>query len=154
MSAIFGQKSEKVTGKILEISVGAISPNPHQPRKNFSDYELRELSVSISENGILQPLSVRKIREGVYELISGERRLRAAKMAGLTTVPCILIDTSLRNAAILSLMENMQREDLNPVDKAMGIKTLIDNYGMSQEEVSKKLGKGRSTIANWVRVVN
>ena len=153
MSAIFGQKNEKVTGKILEISVGAISPNPHQPRKNFNDYELRELSVSISENGILQPLSVRKIREGVYELISGERRLRASKMAGLTTVPCILVDTSLRNAAILSLMENMQREDLNCFEEAAGIAKLIDFYGITQEETAQKLGKSQSAIANKLRLL-
>ena len=153
MSVIFGQKNEKVVGKILEISITAISPNPHQPRKTFSECELRELSVSIAENGILQPLSVRKIKEGSYELISGERRLRAAKLAGLQTVPCVQVDTSLRNSAILSLMENMQREDLNCFEEASGIAKLIDFYGITQEETAQKLGKSQSAIANKLRLL-
>lgn len=153
MTTFFNQKSEKVTGKIYEIPVNAISPNPHQPRKNFSETELRELSVSISENGILQPLSVRKIRDGVYELISGERRLRAAKLAGLGVVPCIQIDTSLRNAAILSLMENIQREDLNCFEEAAGIAKLIDFYGITQEETAQRLGKSQSAVANKLRLL-
>lgn len=153
MATIFGQKSEKITGKIIEIPISSISPNPHQPRKNFKECELRELSVSISENGILQPLSVRKIRDGMYELIAGERRLRAAKLAGLTAVPCIQIDTSLRNAAIMSLMENMQREDLNCFEEAAGIAKLIDFYGITQEETAQKLGKSQSAIANKLRLL-
>ena len=153
MTTFFNQKNEKVTGKIYEISVNAISPNPHQPRKNFSEVELRELSVSISENGILQPLSVRKIRDGVYELISGERRLRAAKLAGLSVVPCIQVDTSLRNAAILSLMENIQRQDLNCFEEAAGIAKLIDFYGITQEETAQRLGKSQSAIANKLRLL-
>lgn len=151
--SVFSQTKEKILGKVLEIPVNEIVPNPHQPRKTFNDYDLRELSVSISQNGILQPLSVRKLKENSYELIAGERRLRAAKLAGLTHVPCIEINTSVKNSAILSLIENIQRENLNFFEEACGIAKLIDFYGITQEETAKKIGKSQSAIANKLRLL-
>lgn len=153
MSVIFGQPKEKVLGKVIEIPISQISPNPNQPRKNFSEYELRELSLSISENGVLQPLSVRKLQEGSYELIAGERRLRAAKLSGLTHVPCIQIDTDMKTSSVLALIENLQREDLGFFEEAAGIAKLIDFYGITQEETAKKIGKSQSAIANKMRLL-
>lgn len=153
MAAIFGQTKEKILGKVIEVAVEAIVPNPNQPRKFFSEYELRELSMSISENGILQPLSVRKLEDGVFELIAGERRLRAAKLAGLTHVPCIQIETDLKSSSVLALIENLQRENLNFFEEAAGIAKLIDFYGITQEETAKRIGKSQSAVANKMRLL-
>ena len=129
------------------------NPKSDQPRRRFDQEALEELAQSIKEYGLIQPIVVTQ-KEGYYSIIAGERRWRASKIAGLKEIPAIIREDNEKINSEISLIENMQREDLNPVEKAMGIKMLMDNYGMSQEEVAKKIGKGRSTIANWVRVLN
>ncbi len=157
LDALFGpaqveeQQQENDILKTLKIT--EVEPNRDQPRKRFDQEALEELAQSISEYGLIQPIVVTK-KDGYYSIIAGERRWRASKIAGKTEIPAIIREDDEKINSEISLIENMQREDLNPVEKAMGIKTLIDNYGMSQEEVAKKLGKGRSTVANWVRVLN
>lgn len=157
LDALFGpvpeeeQQQENDTLRTLKIT--EVEPNRDQPRKRFDQEALEELAQSISEYGLIQPIVVTK-KEGYYSIVAGERRWRASKIAGKTEIPAIIREDDEKINSEISLIENMQREDLNPVEKAMGIKTLINNYGMSQEEVAKKLGKGRSTVANWVRVLN
>ena len=157
LDALFGpapeeeQMQENDTLKNLKIT--EVEPNRNQPRKNFNQEALEELAESIKEYGLIQPIVVTK-KDNYYSIIAGERRWRASKLAGITEIPAIIRDDNERINSEISLIENMQREDLNPYEKAVGIKTLMDTYGLSQEEVAKKIGKGRSTIANWVRVVN
>lgn len=157
LDALFGpapeeeQVQENDTLKKLKIT--EVEPNRDQPRKNFDQEALEELAQSIDEYGLIQPIVVTK-KDGYYSIIAGERRWRASKLAGLKEIPAIIRDDDEKVNSEISLIENMQREDLNPYEKALGIRTLIDNYGLSQEDVAKKLGKGRSTIANWVRVLN
>lgn len=157
LDALFGpapeeeQIQENDTLKNLKIT--EVEPNRDQPRKRFDQEALEELAASIQEYGLIQPIVVTK-KDGYYSIIAGERRWRASKLAGLTEIPAIIREDNEKVNSEISLIENMQREDLNPVEKAMGIKTLIDNYGMRQEDIAKKLGKSRSTIANWIRVLN
>lgn len=139
--------------KIIEIPTIKIRPNKTQPRKIFDDKELSALAQSIAQNGILQPLSVRKLKSGEYELIAGERRLRASVMAGLTKVPCIEIRCSDKESAVLALLENLQRQDLGIFEEAKGIHRLIRRYGLTQEQAAKQLGKQQSTIANKLRLL-
>ncbi|MCH5299751.1 MAG: ParB/RepB/Spo0J family partition protein [Ruminococcus sp.] len=139
--------------KIILVSTIKIRPNKTQPRKIFEESELQALSQSIAENGILQPLSVRRLKSGEYELIAGERRLRASVMAGLTKVPCIEIRCSDKESAVLALLENLQRCDLGLFEEARGINRLIRRYGLTQEQAAKKLGKKQSTIANKLRLL-
>ena len=157
LDALFGPAPEEEqiqeNDTLKNLKVTEIEPNRDQPRKRFDQEALEELAQSIKEYGLIQPIVVTQ-KEGYYSIIAGERRWRAAKIAGLKEIPAIIREDNEKINSEISLIENMQREDLNPVEKAMGIKTLIDSYGMSQEEVAKKLGKGRSTIANWVRVLN
>lgn len=141
---------EKVTNKVIQIETEKILPNPYQPRRDFDDLE--GLAQSISQNGILQPLTVRR-ENGEIELVSGERRLRAAKMLGMETVPCIIVEMSGRNSAVMALIENIQRQDLSVFDEAEAIAKLIDFYGMTQEDAAVKLGKSQSTIANKLRIL-
>lgn len=138
--------------RILDIPIESIRPNPHQPRTSFSPQELRQLSDSIRHNGILQPLTVRQTGS-TYQLIAGERRLRAAKLAGLHSVPCIVMDLSDRNSAILALVENIQRQDLNCFEEAAALEKLITYYGMTQEDAAVRLGRAQSTIANKLRLL-
>lgn len=153
MTGIFGlSKVKNDEQRVILIQIDRIRPNPHQPRTVFSDSELRQLSDSIRQNGILQPISVRQKGER-YELIAGERRLRAARLAGLREIPCIIMDISERNSAILALVENIQRQDLNFFDEAAAIEKLISYYGMTQEDAAIKLGKAQSTIANKLRLL-
>ena len=157
LDALFGPAPEeeqiKENDSLKNLKITEVEPNRDQPRKRFDQEALEELASSIKEYGLIQPIVVTK-KDGYYSIIAGERRWRASKIAGLKEIPAIIREDDEKINSEISLIENMQREDLNPVEKAMGIKTLIDNYGMSQEEVAKKLGKGRSTIANWVRVLN
>ena len=139
-------------GKVVEINIGDIRPNPSQPRKHFSAEELTSLAKSITANGIIQPLTVRRSDENI-ELISGERRLRAAKLAGLKTVPCIIIKADRGRSAVLALLENIQRSDLNCFEEAIAISALIDGGEVTREEVSIKLGMAQSTIANKLRLL-
>ena len=129
-----------------------IKPNPHQPRKNFVDEQLKELVDSIREKGILQPLIVRRKSDG-FELIAGERRWRAAQKAGMKEVPIIIKDVSESEMVELSLIENIQREDLNPIEEAEAFKGLMEQFHLTQEEISKKVGKDRATIANTIRLL-
>lgn len=139
--------------KIIEIPLVEIRPCPTQSRYIFRQDELKELAESIRINGVIQPLTVRKISSIEYELIAGERRLRAAAMCGKTKVPCHIISCSDKQASIYSLVENLQRSDLNCFEEAEGIKTLMETYGLTQEETAKRLGKKQSTIANKLRIL-
>lgn len=154
MAGIFTFSKEKTEQqRVLMIPVDEISSNPHQPRTSFPSPDLRQLSDSIRQDGILQPLTVRECGNNGYELIAGERRLRAAKIAGLRAVPCIVMDISERNSAILALVENIQRQDLNCFDEAAAIAKLIHYYGMTQEDAAIRLGKAQSTVANKIRLL-
>lgn len=139
-------------GGIVYLSTDDIYPNPVQPRKLFDDESLEELSRSIRDYGILNPLSVR-IRGSRYELVAGERRLRAAKLAGLREVPCILLDVNMEDASLIALVENLQRRDLDFIEEANGINQLIRMFGMSQEEAARRIGKSQSAVANKLRLL-
>ena len=139
--------------KVLNIATIQIRPNRTQPRRSFDEAELRSLSRSIVENGILQPLVVRRINNTEFELIAGERRLRAAVMAGLSKVPCVVHKCGDKDSALLALIENLQRTDLNMFEEARGIARLIRKYGLTQEQAAIKLGKKQSTIANKLRLL-
>lgn len=137
----------------VEIPIAEIVPNPFQPRREFSPESLEELAESIKTHGVLQPLLVRKV-DGKHQLIAGERRLRAAKMAGLFTVPVVLKDIDDRTAMEIALVENLQREDLNPLEEAEAYKKLMDEFQLTQEEIAKTVGKSRSAITNTLRLLN
>lgn len=143
---------ERTLNKVIEIEVSRIVPNPNQPRRDFPESDISCLAESIAQNGILQPLAVRKNGD-IYELIAGERRLRAAKICGLQAVPCIIHDIDDRNSAILALVENIQRQDLSFFDEALAIEKLISCYGLTQEDAASKLGRAQSTIANKLRLL-
>jgi ParB family chromosome partitioning protein len=139
-------------GGILSLRVEDLAPNPVQPRRRFDEEELRELSESIRSYGILNPLTVR-LRCGKYELVAGERRLRAAKLAGLKEVPCLLVDVDMQDAGLLALVENLQRKDLDFLEEAEGLQRLIRMFGMSQEEAARRIGKSQSAVANKLRLL-
>lgn len=143
-------KEEKVIQKLKLID---IEPNRNQPRKKFDEESLEELSESIKQYGLLQPIIVTQ-KEGYYEIIAGERRWRACKKAGLTEVPVVIREDDEKRNKEIALIENIQREDLNPIEKAMGVKSLMDDYGLTQQQVANILGKARSSIANTVRILN
>ena len=144
----------RVENTPLLVDVGSIKTNPNQPRKIFKEKDLEELSESIKENGIIQPLIVAELDGGQFELVAGERRLRAAKKAGLEQVPVVVKRATDREKMIMSIIENVQRSDLNCVEEALAYYQLMNEYKLTQEEVAKKLGKERSTIANFLRVLN
>jgi ParB family chromosome partitioning protein len=139
-------------GGVLSLRLEDISPNPVQPRRHFDEEALRELSDSIRSYGILNPLTVR-LRCGRYELVAGERRLRAARLAGLTEVPCILMDVNMEDAGLLALVENLQRKDLDYLEEAEGLRRLIRMFGLSQEEAARRIGKSQSAVANKLRLL-
>lgn len=143
----------KSENTISEIPIIKIRPNRAQPRKQFNEDELSALSRSIAENGILQPLTVRKASQTEFELIAGERRLRAAILAGMKKVPCIIVKCSDKESAVYALLENLQRADLGIFEEARGISRLIRRYGLTQEQAASKLGKTQSTIANKLRLL-
>lgn len=140
------------SGKVTFISVDDICPNPAQPRKIFESEGMRELASSIQQFGVLQPLSVRRKDSG-YELIAGERRLRAAKMVGLTEVPCIFLGIDDEQSSMISLVENLQRKDLDFIEEAEGLARLMRLYGLSQEEAALRIGKSQSAVANKLRLL-
>lgn len=140
-------------GSVLLIAREEIYPNPDQPRRSFSMDELEGLAQSIHENGMLQPISVRIREGGGYELIAGERRLRAAGMIGMATVPCIVIRAQSEQSAVFALLENLQRENLNFFEEARAIASLMNHYGLSQEEMALRLGKAQSTLSNKLRLL-
>lgn len=141
-------------GTPLEIPLDAITPNPHQPRRSFDEAQLNELASSIREQGVLQPVLVKRISPKTYQLIAGERRLRAARLAGLATIPAIVKHVDELTQAQIALVENIQREDLNPVDRAAGYKTLMRELGMTQAELAQRLGEDPSTISNLIRTLS
>lgn len=146
------QKGEFLSSRVRYIPFNAVRPNPQQPRRSFDETALRELADSISAYGILQPLTVRD-RGGVYELVAGERRLRAARIAGLREVPCLIAEVGEEDAALLALIENLQRRDLDYMEEAAAIARLIRRYGLSQQQAAEKLGKSQPTIANKLRLL-
>ncbi|MGN0601626.1 MAG: ParB/RepB/Spo0J family partition protein [Oscillospiraceae bacterium] len=139
-------------GKIVDIPIEMVRPNPNQPRRHFDSQELASLAKSISQDGIIQPLTIRRV-DRYFELISGERRLRAAKIAGLRSVPCIIVDISNQRSAVLALIENIQRSDLNFFEEAQAISLLIKEFGLTQEETAMRLGMAQSTVANKLRLL-
>ena len=139
-------------GGILYLRTEEIMPSPVQPRQSFDDEGLSELSESIRSYGILNPLTVR-LRGGRYELVAGERRLRAAKLAGLREVPCLLLNVNLEDAGLIALVENLQRRDLDYIEEAVGIRQLIRMFGMSQEEAARRIGRSQSAVANKLRLL-
>ena len=157
LDALFGpvpeEEKAQETDILKNLKIIEVEPNREQPRKNFNQEALEELAESIKEYGLIQPIVVTK-KDGYYSIIAGERRWRACKLAGLQEISAIVREDDEKKNTEISLIENIQREDLNPFEKALGIRNLIDTYGLTQEEVAKKLGKSRSTIANTVRVLN
>ena len=151
MAGFFGK--DKSINRVLMIRVEAIRPNPAQPRRHFDEEELLSLSRSIQKNGLLQPLTVRKLGEDRYELIAGERRLRAAKLAHCRAVPCLVVSVSEQQSAVFALLENIQRQDLSFFEQARGILTLMETWGISQEEAAGRLGMAQSTLANKLRLL-
>ena len=144
---------ENSSSQAVMLSLLDIEPNKEQARKQFDDAALSELADSISQHGVLQPLLVRPIFGGGYQLIAGERRWRASRIAGLTQVPAIIKELSDEEAAVISLIENLQREDLNPVEEALGFASLISDFSLTQEEAAKKVGKSRPAVANALRLL-
>ncbi|MEG2395698.1 MAG: ParB/RepB/Spo0J family partition protein [Oscillospiraceae bacterium] len=138
----------------VKLSLNDISPNRDQPRKTFEDNSLNELADSIRENGVIQPLLVRPMPDGSYRLVAGERRYRASRLAGLTEVPVTIRAMTDEEESVFSLIENLQREDLNVIEEAQGLKTLIDTYGLTQEMAAEKVGKSRSSVTNALRLLN
>ena len=151
MNGLFNKP--KLNRQLIHLSPDEISPNPSQPRMNFGTDELCGLAESIRKNGIIQPLAVRRLPDGGYELISGERRLRAAKMLFMEAIPCVLLDVDDRRSAVLALLENLQRQDLSFFEEADGIHRLICEWGLTQLETAERLGKAQSTIANKLRLL-
>ena len=144
-----GAEQEQVTSLPLQ----KVEPNPLQPRKLFDETELQVLADSIAQHGILQPLAVRPGKNGYYQIIAGERRWRAARMAGLRNVPVVVLDVDDRTVMELALVENLQRQDLNPMEEAMGFKQLMEEYAMTQEQVAERVSKSRSAVANSLRLL-
>ena len=153
LDAIFAENTSETEGTV-ELKINDIDPNRTQPRKEFDDEALRALAESITEHGVLQPILVRPLFMGGYQIIAGERRWRAARMAGLTTIPAVIRDMDDEATMEAALIENLQREDLNPMEEAMGYNNLILNYGLTQEEVAKTIGKSRPAIANSLRLLS
>lgn len=142
------------TGEPILVPIEHVRPNPHQPRKTFTEANLKELTESIKANGVIQPLVVTKVTGNGYELIAGERRLRASKLAGLSHVPVIIKTVDGLTQAQMALVENIQREDLNPLERAEGYRTLLQQLGLTQAELAGRMGEERSTIANYVRLLD
>jgi len=141
------------TDQLREIDTDRIIPNSHQPRKNFDEDALNELANSIREHGIVQPIVVRPLEDGFFQLIAGERRWRASQRAGLARLPAVVRDAAEDSALELALIENLQREDLNPMEEAQAYERLITDFGLTQEEVARRVGKNRATIANMLRLL-
>ena len=155
LGALLGDLDEPIQEntpyKLLPIH--KVEPNPDQPRRDFDEEELQALSESISIHGIIQPLTVRLLASGYYQIIAGERRWRAARMAGLSEIPVVIVEADDRKAMELALIENLQRQDLNPVEEAMGYQSLMEEYGMTQEEAAGRVGKSRPAVANALRLL-
>lgn len=149
----FDMPAENSMGRVQQVSIYKVEPNPAQPRHQFDEEALQALAISISTHGIIQPLTVRELSGGYYQIIAGERRWRAARLAGLSEVPVLVIEADDRKVMELGLIENLQREDLNPIEEAKGYKVLIEEYGLSQEKTAECVGKSRSAVANSLRLL-
>ena len=144
---------EQSSGSVTLLPLHRIEPNPLQPRKEFDPEALQALADSLTEHGMIQPLTVREAENGYYQIIAGERRWRAARLAGLEEVPVLVIEADDRKVMELALVENLQREDLNPMEEAAGFRTLMEEYGLTQEETARQVGKSRSAVANSLRLL-
>ncbi|OIQ21031.1 MAG: chromosome partitioning protein ParB [Flavobacterium sp. MedPE-SWcel] len=153
IKSVEDKDADKVVGNIIELDIDAVEINPFQPRSNFNEESLNELSISIRELGVIQPITVRKLDFNKYQLISGERRLRASKMAGLTHVPAYIRIANDNESLVMALVENIQRHDLDPIEVALSYQRLIDEIQLTQEQMSDRVGKKRSTIANYLRLL-
>lgn len=153
LSVLFGEEDIN-ENEISSLPIEKIEPRVEQPRDYFDEEALQALSESIARYGVLQPITVRHLDSGYYQIIAGERRWRASRLAGLTEVPVRIIEADDRTTAELALVENLQREDLNPIEEAKGYKTLIEEYGLTQEEAAKSVGKSRPAVANSLRLLN
>ena len=154
LDALLGDPSLPAQGEgSVSLPISQVEPGLNQPRKRFDQESLAELTESIRTHGVIQPLTVRRLASGYYQIIAGERRWRAAKLAGLTEVPAVIIEADDRKVMELGLIENLQREDLNPIEEANGYKVLLDEYGLTQEEVAQRVGKSRPAVANALRLL-
>ncbi len=153
IKSVSDKNADKVVGNIIELEIEAIEINPFQPRSNFNEDSLRELASSIKELGVIQPITVRKLEFNKYQLISGERRLRASTLVGLKTVPAYIRIANDNESLIMALVENIQRHDLDPIEIALSYQRLIDEIQLTQEQMSERVGKKRSTIANYLRLL-
>ena len=154
LNAIFIENDSETEGGTVTLKISEIEPNRTQPRKEFDEQALSELAESISQHGLLQPLLVRPLTLGGYQIVAGERRYRASRMAGLTEVPVIIKELTDTETMEIALIENLQREDLNSVEEALGYKSLMDAYSLTQDEVAKAVGKSRPAVANVMRLLN
>ena len=158
LDALFGidnpTQQSKPMAEMAEVAISLIDPNPQQPRVSFDEEALAELSASISQLGVIQPITLRKQKDGRYTIISGERRWRASQMAGLETLPAYIRDVDDENLHAMALVENIQRQDLNAIEVALGMRRLIEECGLTQEAMAEKVGKKRSTVANYMRLLS
>lgn len=155
LDALISTEAVRTSGSssIGEIELSKIEANPNQPRREFNEEGLKELSASINELGVIQPITLRKTNDDKYQIIAGERRFRASQLAGRTTIPAYIVDADNKNTMEMALTENIQREDLNAMEIALAYQHLIEEYDLSQEQLSKRVGKGRATIANFLRLL-
>jgi ParB family chromosome partitioning protein len=153
IKSVSDKNADKVVGNIIELDIDSIEINPFQPRTNFNEEAIQELASSIKELGLIQPITVRKLDFNKYQLISGERRLRASKVVGLTTVPAYIRIANDNESLVMALVENIQRHDLDPIEIALSYQRLIDEIQLTQEQMSERVGKKRSTIANYLRLL-
>ena len=156
LGALMGDFMEEPTSKspYQLLPIHKVEPNPDQPRQDFDEEELQALSESIQTHGVVQPLTVRELSSGYYQIIAGERRWRAARMAGFHEIPAVIIEADDRKVMELALIENLQRQDLNPVEEAQGYLSLMNDYGLTQEDTAKRVGKSRPAVANALRLLN
>ena len=156
LGALLGDFAEETTEKspYQLLPIHKVEPNRSQPRQDFDEVELEELSESIRTHGVIQPLTVRELPSGYYQIIAGERRWRASRMAGLSEIPAVIIEADDKKAMELALIENLQRQDLNPVEEALGYQSLINEYGLTQEEAANRVGKSRPAVANALRLLS
>ena len=153
LDSLFNENSTEENG-VLKLNINDIEPNREQPRKDFDDDSVSELADSIAQHGLIQPIVVTPLSNGRYSIVAGERRWRACRIAGLQEVPVIVKDVSKQELMEIALIENLQREDLNPVEEAFGYRSLIDSFGLTQEEVADRMGKSRSAVTNALRLLN
>jgi ParB family chromosome partitioning protein len=153
ITSVNDKNADKVVGNIIELEIDTIEINPFQPRSNFNEESLKELATSIKELGVIQPITVRKLDFNKYQLISGERRLRASKLIGITTIPSYIRIANDNESLVMALVENIQRHDLDPIEIALSYQRLIDEIQLTQEQMSERVGKKRSTITNYLRLL-